>query len=222
MTPQGPSEHLPTEDASLAILQVSPVIPVVVLEDADDAVPVARALLRGGVGIIEITLRTPVALEAIRRVAAEVPEMVVGAGTVLTPQQCDDAQRAGAGFVVTPGSPPALVEAVLAAGMPLLAGTSTLTEMMTVLALGHRALKFFPAQQAGGTGYLTAVHGPLPQARFCPTGGITAETAPDFLALPNVACVGGSWLTPRAPVQAGDWAQVEQLAREASALGGSQ
>lgn len=200
-------------------MRVSPVVPVVVLHDADLAVPLAHALLRGGIGIIEVTLRTPAGLPAIRRIATQVPEIVVGAGTVTTGAQVADVREAGASFVVTPGSPPPLVDAVLAAGLPLLTGASTLTEMMTLLARGHRAMKFFPAEAAGGAGYLASVHGPLPEAVFCPTGGVTEAGAPAYLELPNVACVGGSWLTPAAALAGRDWAQVERLARRASRLG---
>ncbi len=201
-----------------AVLGVSPVVPVVVVEDVGHAVPLASALLRGGVGIIEITLRTPAGLAAIERVAAEVPGMVVGAGTVVTPQQVDAVVAAGASFIVTPGAPDALLAAALGSRLPLLAGASTITEMMRLVEHGLTAMKFFPAEASGGRDYLAAVAGPLPQLRFCPTGGITAGTAASYLALPSVACVGGSWLTPRAAVQAGEWDVVEQLAREASAL----
>lgn len=206
-------------DASLDVLAVSPVIPVVVLQDAQQAVPLAEALLSGGVGIIEVTLRTRAGLEAITRIAGALPEMLVGAGTVITRDQASAAEQAGAQFVVTPGSPAGLVDAVLNAGLPLLAGATTLTEMMVLVERGHRAVKFFPAGQAGGVDYLRAVHGPLPQAEFCPTGGITPATAEDYLALPNVSCVGGSWLTPADVCAAGDWATVEKLAHEASTLG---
>ncbi len=210
---------LTATDPTLEVLQISPVIPVVVLHDADQAVPLAEALLSGGIAVIEVTLRTKAGLEAIERIARSLPQMRVGAGTVLTADQALAAQQAGAQFVVTPGSPPGLVEAVLRTGLPLLAGASTLTEIMTLMERGHRALKFFPAEQSGGRDYLRAVHGPLPAASFCPTGGITPHNAAGYLALPNVSCVGGSWLSPPDVCAAGDWAAVEQLARHASRLG---
>jgi 2-dehydro-3-deoxyphosphogluconate aldolase/(4S)-4-hydroxy-2-oxoglutarate aldolase len=200
------------------LLAVSPVVPVVVLEDVAQAVPLARALARGGVGIIEITLRTAAGLGAIERVAAEVPEIVTGAGTVTTPAEAEAVRRAGAQFIVTPGSPPRLLEAVLDTGIPVLAGTSTLSEMMRLAELGLSAMKFFPAEASGGRPYLSAVGGPMPGLRFCPTGGISMANAADYLALPNVGCVGGSWLTPRDAVTAGDWGRIEDLAREAAAL----
>lgn len=208
-----------SQDPSLQVMRISPVVPVVVLPHADLAVPLAQALLRGGIGVIEITLRTPAGLEGVRRIAHTVPEMVVGAGTVTTVTQVQEVREAGAAFVVTPGSPAPLLEAVLHAGLPLLAGAGTLTETMSVLARGHRAVKFFPAEAAGGTAYLSALHGPLPEAVFCPTGGVTPSNAPAYLALPNVACVGGSWITPAHVLAARDWATVERSARQAGRLG---
>lgn len=201
------------------LLALSPVIPVVVVDDVADAVPLTRALARGGVRIVEITLRTEAGLGAIERVAAEVPETVVGAGTVTTPEEAAAARRAGARFVVTPGSTDRLLAAVLDTGLPLLAGASTLTEVLRLRERGLRVAKFFPAGAAGGVEWLRAVAGPVPDVRFCPTGGITPGNARDYLALPNVGCVGGSWLTPRAEVRTGDWAALERLAREAVALG---
>ena len=202
------------------VMSTSPVVPVVVVEDVADAVPLAEALLRGGVGVIEITLRTPAGLEAIRRVAAEVPGMLVGAGTVVTTDQVTASVEAGASFLVTPGSPPRLLDATLGAGVPLLAGAGTVTEMMTLAERGLTAMKFFPAEPSGGRDYLAAVAGPLPHLRFCPTGGITPASAPSYLALPGVPCVGGSWLTPKDAVREGRWDVVEGLAREAAALRG--
>lgn len=202
------------------LIAVSPVIPVVVLPDADQAVPAARALATGGVGVIEVTLRTEAGLESVRRIAAEVPEIVVGAGTVTTPGQAAAAAAAGARFLVTPGSTPQLLDAVLDTGLAVLPGAATLSEMMTLLERGLETMKFFPALAAGGTAYLSAVHGPLPRARFCPTGGITAANAAEFLALPNVGCVGGSWLTPRDALERGDWDRVTQLAAAATGLRG--
>lgn len=200
------------------VLAISPVIPVVVVTDVTTAVLMAQALLRGGVGVIEITLRSAAGLEAIRAVAAEVPGMVVGAGTVLTPEQAAAVTEAGARFIVTPGSPPRLLDAALGSGVPVLAGSGTLTEMLTLAERGLTAMKFFPAEASGGVPYLAAVFGPCPQLRFCPTGGVSPTNARDYLALPNVGCVGGSWLTPAAAVAAGDWDRIEALAAAATAL----
>ncbi|WP_082553301.1 MULTISPECIES: bifunctional 4-hydroxy-2-oxoglutarate aldolase/2-dehydro-3-deoxy-phosphogluconate aldolase [unclassified Phycicoccus] len=200
------------------ILDLAPVIPVVVVDSVEQAVPLARALLRGGIPVIELTLRSAAGLGAIEAVASEVEGMVVGAGTVVTPEQVRQVQDAGAQFIVTPGSPPRLLEAALASGLPLLAGAGTLTEMLTLAEAGLEAMKFFPAEASGGRPYLSAVAGPCPQLRFCPTGGITRETAADWLALPNVGCVGGSWLTPKDAVARGDWDVVERLAAEAATL----
>ena len=200
------------------LLSISPVIPVVVIDDAADAVPLARALARGGIPVMEITLRTPAGLAAIERVAADVPETTVGAGTVTTPDEASAARRAGAQFLVTPGATDRLLAAALDTGLPLLAGAATLTEILRLREHGLRAVKFFPAQAAGGTAYLNAVAGPVPDVRFCPTGGITPGNAADYLALTNVGCVGGSWLTPRAEVRSGNWAAIERLAAAAAAL----
>jgi 2-dehydro-3-deoxyphosphogluconate aldolase/(4S)-4-hydroxy-2-oxoglutarate aldolase len=200
------------------ILDLAPVIPVVVVDSAEQAVPLARALVRGGIPVIEITLRSEAGLAAIEAVASEVEGMVVGAGTVVTPGQVQQVKDAGAQFVVTPGSPPRLLGAALASGLPLLAGAGTLTEMLTLAEAGLEAMKFFPAEASGGRSYLSAVAGPCPQLRFCPTGGISLETAAAWLAAPNVGCVGGSWLTPKDAVAQGDWARVEALAAEAAAL----
>lgn len=198
------------------LLDVAPVIPVVVLDDAGRAVPVARALAEGGIGIIEVTLRTPAAMESIRRIAAEVPGIVVGAGTVTSAAQAADATRAGARFLVTPGTTPALLAACEDTGLPLLPGAATVSEAMVLAERGHTALKFFPAVASGGVGFLQSVAGPLPGLRFCPTGGVTPASAPDYLALSTVSCVGGSWLTPKdAPA-----ARITELAREAAKLAG--
>jgi 2-dehydro-3-deoxyphosphogluconate aldolase/(4S)-4-hydroxy-2-oxoglutarate aldolase len=201
------------------LLGISPVVPVVVIDDAADAVPLARALARGGVRIMEITLRTDAGLSAIERVAADVPETTVGAGTVTTPEEASAAADAGARFLVTPGATDRLLAAVLDTGLPLLAGASTLTEILRLREHGQRAVKFFPAEASGGTPYLRAVAGPVPDVSFCPTGGISPANAREYLALPNVGCVGGSWLTPRAAVRSEDWATIERLAGEAAALG---
>jgi 2-dehydro-3-deoxyphosphogluconate aldolase/(4S)-4-hydroxy-2-oxoglutarate aldolase len=202
----------------MSFIDLAPVIPVIVLKDARDAVPLARALVEGGLPVIEVTLRTPVALDAIARIAAEVPQAVVGAGTVLTRHQVDQAVSSGAGFLVSPGATPQLLAALVGSGLPFLPGVSTASEAMTLLEQGVTEMKFFPAQAAGGVPYLKSLAGPLPDARFCPTGGIDLANARDYLALPNVACVGGSWLMPATAVESRDWGRVEQLAREAAAL----
>jgi 2-dehydro-3-deoxyphosphogluconate aldolase/(4S)-4-hydroxy-2-oxoglutarate aldolase len=200
------------------VLDISPVIPVAVIDDAGTAVPVARALVAGGVAVIEVTLRTPAALDAIRRIADEVPGISVGVGTVTTPAQLEEAASAGASFVVSPGCTPRLLDAMTASGLPCLPGAATVSEMLTLLEHGFTELKFFPATAAGGLAYLRSVAAPLPGLRFCPTGGLTPETAPDYLALPNVACVGGSWLTPADAIAAGDWTTIRSLAARAAAL----
>ncbi|MDI9894143.1 bifunctional 4-hydroxy-2-oxoglutarate aldolase/2-dehydro-3-deoxy-phosphogluconate aldolase [Rhodococcus sp. IEGM 1381] len=200
------------------VLRVSPVIPVVVIDRVEDAVPLARALYAGGIGIIEMTLRSEAALGAIAAIAANVPEVVIGAGTVLTREDALRSVDAGSRFLVSPGSPKGLLDAARALPVPLLAGVSTATEAMTVAEGGSTEMKFFPAESSGGASALGALAGPLPHLTFCPTGGITPQNAVDYLALPNVVCVGGSWLTPRSLVQAGNWAVIEELARSASAL----
>ncbi|MEV4288007.1 bifunctional 4-hydroxy-2-oxoglutarate aldolase/2-dehydro-3-deoxy-phosphogluconate aldolase [Nonomuraea bangladeshensis] len=202
----------------MSLLDLAPVIPVVVIEDAATAVPLARALVAGGLPAIEVTLRTPAALEAIARIAAEVPEATVGAGTVRTAEDIAASAAAGARFLVSPGTTPSLVEALEASGVPYLPGAATVSEVMALAERGIKELKFFPAEAAGGVPYLKALSGPLPDVRFCPTGGIRATTAADYLALPNVGCVGGTWLTPADALEAGDWARVEKLAAEAAAL----
>lgn len=202
-----------------SLLDRVPVVPVVVVDDLAHAVPLARALARGGLPVVELTLRTPVALDAIRAIAAEVPEVLIGAGTIVDPKQAAIAVEAGADFLVSPGSTPDLLSAMLDTGVPFLPGVATVSEVLAALEAGLTELKFFPAEAAGGTAYLKSIGGPLPQVRFCPTGGITLASAPSYLALPNVGCVGGSWLTPAAALAAGDWDAVERLAREAAALG---
>ncbi|MET7487271.1 bifunctional 4-hydroxy-2-oxoglutarate aldolase/2-dehydro-3-deoxy-phosphogluconate aldolase [Streptomyces sp. NPDC005538] len=204
--------------APSSLLGLAPVLPVVVIEDAADAVPLARALVAGGLPAIEVTLRTPAALEALRSIAGEVPGAVVGAGTVLTPGQVEECVAAGARFLVSPGWTDLLLEAMRGSGVPFLPGVSTTSEVVALLERGVREMKFFPAQAAGGTAYLRSLAGPLPQARFCPTGGIGIGSAPDYLALPNVGCVGGSWMIPADAVAARDWGRIEALAREAAAL----
>ncbi|MFE0412947.1 bifunctional 4-hydroxy-2-oxoglutarate aldolase/2-dehydro-3-deoxy-phosphogluconate aldolase [Streptomyces tendae] len=211
------SSPLPSSPAA-SVLDLAPVVPVVVVDDLADAVPLARALVAGGLPAIEVTLRTPVALDAIRAVAAEVPGAVVGAGTVVTAAQVREVVAAGARFLVSPGWTDALLEAMRASGVPFLPGVSTTSEVVALLERGVREMKFFPAEAAGGTAYLKALAAPLPQARFCPTGGITPASAPEYLALPNVGCVGGSWMLPKDAVADGDWGRVEALAREAAGL----
>jgi 2-dehydro-3-deoxyphosphogluconate aldolase/(4S)-4-hydroxy-2-oxoglutarate aldolase len=204
--------------ASASALDLAPVLPVVVLDDAAVAVPLARALVAGGLPAIEVTLRTPAALDGLRAIAAEVPEAAVGAGTVITPEQVGECVAAGARFLVSPGSTDSLLAAMTASGVPYLPGVSTASEVVALLELGVRETKFFPAQAAGGTAYLKSLAGPLPQARFCPTGGVNPENAPEYLALPNVGCVGGSWMVPADAVAAGDWDRIEELARAAAQL----
>ncbi|HEY3712330.1 MAG TPA: bifunctional 4-hydroxy-2-oxoglutarate aldolase/2-dehydro-3-deoxy-phosphogluconate aldolase [Amycolatopsis sp.] len=201
------------------LLELSPVMPVVVIDDVGDAVPTARALLAGGIKVIELTLRTPVALAAIERVAAEVPDIVIGAGTVTSADQAKQAADAGAKFLVTPGCTDTVLEAAFATGLPFLPGAATVSEAMRLAERGLTALKFFPAEASGGVDYLKSIAGPLPSLRFCPTGGITAATAPAYLALPNVGCIGGSWLTPKKALAAKDFATVESLAAAAAKLG---
>ncbi|MCF6521825.1 bifunctional 4-hydroxy-2-oxoglutarate aldolase/2-dehydro-3-deoxy-phosphogluconate aldolase [Streptomyces sp. JJ36] len=199
-------------------LDLGPVLPVAVLDDPADAVPLARALVAGGLRALEVTLRTAAAPEAVRAVAAEVPEAVVGAGTVLSPAQARAAVAAGARFLVSPGWTDRLLEAVRETGVPFLPGVSTASEVLGLLDRGITEMKFFPAEAAGGVPWLRALAGPLPGARFCPTGGLTAASAPEYLALGNVGCVGGGWVVPGDALAERDWARVERLAREASRL----
>jgi len=201
-----------------AIAARAPVIPVLTIETPDTAVPLARALVRGGLPVLEITLRTRAALEALRTIVDEVPEAIVGAGTVLNPTQLDQVQRAGARFAVSPGCTDVLARAARSCGLPFLPGVQTVSEAMALAELGFGILKLFPADAAGGLTWIKAVGAPLSGLRFCPTGGITAETAPAYLALPNVVCVGGSWVAPRVAVATGDWQSVERLAAAASTL----
>jgi 2-dehydro-3-deoxyphosphogluconate aldolase/(4S)-4-hydroxy-2-oxoglutarate aldolase len=200
------------------ILSLAPVIPVVIIEDIEHAVPLARALVAGGLPVIEITLRTALGLEAIRRIAAEVPGAVVGVGTVLTPAQLNKSIESGARFAVSPGATPAILDAAAGGTIPLLPGIATASEAMTLIERGYRFAKFFPAEPAGGAAYLNALASPLPQLKFCPTGGITLESAPRYLKLPNVVCVGGSWMVGRAAIAAADWTGITQTATQAAAL----
>ena len=199
-------------------MRLGPVIPVIVIEDADRAVPLARALVAGGVRVLEVTLRTPAGLSAICSIAREVPQAVVGVGTVTLAEEFAMARKAGAQFAVSPGFTPALLEAARDTGLPWLPGVMTPSDVIAARAAGLSHLKLFPAQQAGGLSMLKALYGPFPDVLFCPTGGITPDTAPEFLALPNVPCVGGSWLTPAAAVASGDWDAITTLARQASSL----
>lgn len=208
------------ERMTSSVLDLAPVVPVVVLEDAADAVPLARALVAGGLPAIEVTLRTAAALDAIRAIAAEVPDAVVGAGTVISGRNVSDTVAAGARFLVSPGWTDRLLDAMKASGVPFLPGVSTTSEVVALLERGVTEMKFFPAEAAGGTAYLKALSAPLPQARFCPTGGISLASAPSYLALPNVGCVGGSWMVPSDAIAAKDWVRVERLASEAAALRG--
>lgn len=197
-----------------------PVIPVIVLDRLEDAVPLARALVAGGVRVLEVTLRTPVALACIEAIARAVPEAVVGAGTLRSAVDARAAQAAGSAFGVSPGYTAEVGAACRDIGLPLLPGVATASEVMAAQADGLQFLKFFPATAAGGIPMLKALGGPFPDVVFCPTGGITPETAPQFLALPNVLVCGGSWLTPPDAVAAGDWHRITQLARAAAALRG--
>jgi 2-dehydro-3-deoxyphosphogluconate aldolase / (4S)-4-hydroxy-2-oxoglutarate aldolase len=200
------------------ILRAGPVMPVVVIDDAARAVPLARALVAGGIRAIEITLRTGAALDAIQAIARDVPDAIPGVGTALTAADVLAALEAGAKFIVSPGATPALTEAALGSGLPFLPGIATASELMAGMAAGLSAFKFFPAAQAGGVEGLKALGGPFPNARFCPTGGVSAANAAAYLALPNVACVGGSWIAPREAIATGDFARIEALAREAAQL----
>jgi 2-dehydro-3-deoxyphosphogluconate aldolase/(4S)-4-hydroxy-2-oxoglutarate aldolase len=200
------------------LLAGTPVVPVLTVEATEIALPLARALVAGGLPVLEITLRTPAALQVIEMIASEVEGAVVGAGTVLTPAQYEAAARAGARFVVSPGATPALLDAAAVSPVPFLPGAATSSEIMTLLERGHSFLKFFPAEPAGGIAYLKALAGPLSEARFCPTGGIDASSAPRYLSLPNVLCVGGSWVAPGDAVAAGDWPRITALAQAAAAL----
>jgi 2-dehydro-3-deoxyphosphogluconate aldolase / (4S)-4-hydroxy-2-oxoglutarate aldolase len=210
-----PASH---QSEILSVMMLAPVIPVLTVRNAEDGVDQARALVAGGLLAIEVTLRTPGALAAITAIRDAVPRAVVGAGTVLTPEQIAEACAAGARFLVSPGASPRLAQAAAAAPVPFLPGVATASEAITLMDLGFRALKLFPAEAVGGARLLASLAAPLPDLRFCPTGGIDLAKASAYLALPNVACVGGSWMLPRAALDSGDYATVEKLAREAAAL----
>lgn len=200
-------------------LRLSPVIPVLVVDDVAHAAPLARALVDGGLKVLEITLRTPAALAVIEAMARAAPEAVIAAGTVTSGAQLQSARDAGAAFAVSPGLTPALAQALQGPdALPLLPGVATASELMAGLDCGLTCFKLFPAEAVGGVGLLKSLHGPFAQALFCPTGGITADSAPRYLALPNVACVGGSWMAPAALLQAGRWDEIRGLARQAAAL----
>ena len=207
-------------DTLLAILRAQPVVPVLIVDDAKSAVPLARALVAGGLKAIEITMRTPAALDAVKAVAAEVEGANVGAGTILSAKDFDAAVKAGSTFIVSPGATRGVLEAAKGSGVPLLPGAATASEVMALREEGLEVMKFFPAEQAGGAAYLKALSSPLAGTLFCPTGGISLKNAKDYLSLPNVVCVGGSWVAPKELVAAGDWAGITRLASEAAALKG--
>lgn len=207
-------------DKLLSILKLQPVVPVLVIDDAATAVPLARALVAGGLKAIEITLRTPAALEAIRAVANEVEGAVAGAGTILNAAQFEEAVKAGSEFIVTPGTTQELIDVANDHAVPLLPGAATASEVMGLREEGYDVMKFFPAEQAGGAAYLKSLSSPLAGTLFCPTGGISLANARDYLSLPNVVCVGGSWVAPKELVAKGDWAGITKLAAEAFALKG--
>lgn len=203
---------------TLDLVNYGPVIPVIVLQKEEHAVPLARALVAGGVRVLEVTMRTSVALRCIELIAREVPEAIIGAGTVRSVADAQAAKAAGSLFAVSPGYTSAVGQACREMGLPLLPGVSTASEVMQAQADGYQFLKLFPATAVGGTTLLKALAGPFPDVVFCPTGGISLETAPQFLNLPNVRVCGGSWLTPQDAIDAGDWSRITRLASEASAL----
>lgn len=200
------------------VMQLGPVLPIVTITDAGRAVELARVLLASGVRTFEITLRTPAALDAIEAIATHAPEMVIGAGTVLNGDDLDAAIAAGARYALSPGATPKLLKAARKRDFPLIPGVATASEIQRAMELGYTHLKLFPAEQLGGTAALKALAGPLPKARFCPTGGIAADKAAAYLALENVLCVGGSWVAPTEKIAAGDWAAIEANAKRAAAM----
>jgi len=200
------------------VLGVAPVIPVLTVTKLEHAVPLARALAAGGLRVLEVTLRTPCALDVIEAMGRAVPDAIVGVGTITRPEEFEDAEQAGARFGVSPGFSPELAAAARGVSYPYLPGVMTPSELIATRLGGFSALKLFPAREAGGVGLLRALGAPFPDVVFCPTGGISLQAAPEYLALPNVACVGGSWVAPGPLVEAGDWAAIEALAREAAAL----
>ena len=200
---------------SLDVLNSGPVVPVIVIKNIEHAVPLANALLDGGIKVLEITLRSEVAVEAIRRVSREVPEAIVGAGTVASPKDLQAVSDAGAVFAISPGLTPTLLEAANQGPIALIPGISTASELMFGMEMGYSEFKFFPAQAAGGVQMLKSIGGPFPQATFCPTGGISPKNYTDYLALANVACVGGSWIVPSQTMEKEDWGTITELARQA-------
>ena len=206
-------------EATVALLRRTPVIPVLTVKDVEDALVQARALIAGGLTVLEITLRTPAATKAVTALAKTFPNALIGAGTIVESSQIESAANAGAGFLVSPGMTPRLLEAAMRSPVPFLPGAATASEALALRERGFHALKFFPAEPAGGARYLASLAGPLPDLIFCPTGGIDAQNAKNYLALPNVACVGGSWMAAPGLLAARDFGKVEQLAREAAALG---
>jgi 2-dehydro-3-deoxyphosphogluconate aldolase / (4S)-4-hydroxy-2-oxoglutarate aldolase len=207
-----------TTEALLARIRLTPVIPVVTIEDARHSIPLARTLVEAGLPIVEVTLRTDAALDAIAAMVKAVPEAVVGAGTIVSASQIGEVVEAGAKFIVSPGTPPKLADALAEAAVPVLPGCASVSDAMALLDRGFELLKFFPAVPSGGIAWLKSVAGPLPQARFCPTGGLDNGNAGDFLALPNVVCVGGAWMAPPDAIEAGDFPRIERLARAAAAI----
>jgi len=210
--------HYSRDGETASIMALAPVIPVLTVSSVEDGLAQAKALVAGGLTAIEVTLRTPSALAAIKAIAREVPDAVVGAGSIVSADQIDDAVAAGARFLVSPGASPELARAAAASPVPFLPGCATASEAMALRDLGFRALKLFPAEAVGGAKLIASLAAPLPDLRFCPTGGIDLGKAPDYLKLPNVACVGGSWMLPKDALARGDYALVEKLAKEAARL----
>ncbi|UOR32551.1 bifunctional 4-hydroxy-2-oxoglutarate aldolase/2-dehydro-3-deoxy-phosphogluconate aldolase [Helicobacter pylori] len=206
------------QDRIMEVLQISPIVPVVVIENIKDAVPLAQSLIEGGIQIIEVTLRSSCALEAIELIAKNVPKMRVGAGTILNPTQLEQAQNRGAEFLISPGLTIKLLEYAKKKDMPLIPGVSSSSEVMQALELGHNALKFFPAEYCGGVKLLNAFNGPFKGVKFCPTGGISADNMHSYLNLENVLCVGGSWLTPKNLIQNKEWDKITEICKRSLAL----
>ncbi|GAA6856189.1 bifunctional 4-hydroxy-2-oxoglutarate aldolase/2-dehydro-3-deoxy-phosphogluconate aldolase [Helicobacter pylori] len=206
------------QDKIIEVLQISPIVPVVVIENIKDAVPLAQSLVEGGIHIIEVTLRSSCALEAIELIAKNVPKMRVGAGTILNPTQLEQAQNRGAEFLISPGLTIKLLEHAKKKDMPLIPGVSSSSEVMQALELGYSALKFFPAEYCGGVKLLNAFNGPFKGVKFCPTGGISADNMHSYLNLENVLCVGGSWLTPKNLIQNKEWDKITEICKRSLAL----
>ncbi len=206
------------QDKTIEVLQISPIVPVVVIENIKDAVPLAQSLIEGGIPIIEVTLRSSCALEAIELIAKNVPKMCVGAGTILNPTQLEQAQNRGAEFLISPGLTIKLLEHAKKKDMPLIPGVSSSSEVMQALEWGYSALKFFPAEYCGGVKLLNAFNGPFKGVKFCPTGGISADNMRSYLNLENVLCVGGSWLTPKDLIQNKEWDKITEICKRALAL----